>query len=101
MNLKPDIESEILADEIIEEIIISKAEKDFIKKVEEDPYDEYEHVYINELLTSGFRKGKRRSTIYKILFFLTATAFVISLNLPTILSYWLLLTSAIFAAQSK
>lgn len=101
MNLKPELDAERLADDIIESRIISKAGKDFIKQVEDDPDCEYEYIYINELLTRGFRKGKRRSTIYKILFFLTATAFVISLNFPTILSYWLLLTSAIFAAQSK
>lgn len=107
MNLKPELDAERLADDIIEARIIGKAEKEFIKQVEDDPDCEYEYIYINELLTSGFKKGKRRSTIYKILFFLTLTAFAISLTLvikfdfPSILSYWLFLTSAIFAAQSK
>lgn len=109
MNLKPELNAERLADEIIEARIIGKAEKEFIKQVEDDPECEceYEYVYINELLTRGFKKGKRRSTIYKILFFLTLTAFAISLtlvfkyNFPSIFSYWLLLTSIIFAAQSK
>lgn len=107
MNLKPELNAERLADDIIEARIIGKAEKEFIKQVEDDPDCEYEYVYINELLTRGFKKGKRRSTIYKILFFLTLTAFAISLtlvfkfNFPSIFSYWLLLTSIIFAAQSK
>lgn len=107
MNLKPELNAERLADEIIEARIISKAEKDFIKQVEEDPDGEYEYVYINEWLTRGFEKGKRKSTIYKILFFLSATAFAVSLtlvfkfNFPSLFSYWLLLTSIIFAAQSK
>lgn len=107
MNLKPELDAERIADNIIEARIISKAEKDFIKQVEEDPDGEFDYVYINEWLTRGFKKGNRRSTIYKTLFFLTLTAFAISLTLvikfefPSIFSYWLLLTSIIFAAQSK
>lgn len=107
MNLKPELNAERLADDIIEARIIGKAEKEFMRQVEDDPECEYEYVYINEWLTKGFNKGKRKSTIYKILFFLTLTAFAISLtlvfkyNFPSIFSYWPLLTSIIFAAQSK
>lgn len=78
---------------------ISKLKTEFMKQINEDPDEEYKHVYFHQIFTNAFKRENRKNTFYKTLFVLTGSAFLISFNFLTPLTYYLLFMSIIFAAQ--
>jgi hypothetical protein len=98
MILKPKDEVRSIIAEI-DQSTISVIKRDFIKQINEDPDEEYEHVYFHQSLTNRFKRGNRIYAIHQILFVLTASAFLISLQSLSIISYYLFITSIIFAVQ--
>jgi len=58
---------------------ISKLKTEFMKQINEDPDEEYKHVYFHQIFSEAFNKQNIKDTTTKTLIFLIATTSVISI----------------------